>query len=226
LDHPDSALAEAMRSLRAAIGFAQDKASKTVLITSPTVDEGKTFTAIGLARAAAQSGDRVLIIDCDARRRGLSRAFGVKSEAGLIEALQQRFTVSQVLLKDNRTNLHILPLAAFERQDRPELLESPEFRTFTAALAPHYDLIVLDAGPVLLSSAVQVISSWADAVVLSLKWRGTTKGQTEAALDLLARARANLVGCVLTQADVTNPRFFEDGDMGAMLSRYADYFKA
>jgi capsular exopolysaccharide synthesis family protein len=226
VDHPNGALAESLRSLRANIAFAGEGKVKTVLVTSPTVDEGKTFIAIGLARAAAQSGARVLLIDCDLKRRGLSRAFNVVQEVGLMEVLQRKAPLTDVLVTDEHSTVRVVPLAAFRRQSGETLLEGETFKDFIATIAPSYDLIVLDGGALLLSANMKMVSSWVDGVVLALKWRSTSKGQVETALDLLARARANLLGSVLTQADVTRSRFFEDGDMGAVLNRHADYFAA
>jgi capsular exopolysaccharide synthesis family protein len=225
VDHPHSALSESLRRLRASVELAEGGRIRSLLITSPGMEEGKTFTAVGLARAGAMSGDRTLIIDTDLQGRGLSRAFGLNTDAGLIEVLQRRVDLTAALFRDDRTALFILPLSTTRHDDAMHLLEGRVFRNFMEALSKRFDLIVIDGAPILLSSQMQMVSSWADGVVLGLKWRVTTRGQTEASLDALARARANLLGCLLTKADISRGRFFQDGDSGAVMNRYVGYFQ-
>ncbi len=87
-EDPSSAIAEAARSIRTNLLFmAPDHPYRTLLVTSAAPAEGKTTVACCVAIAMAQTGQRVLLVDCDLRRPRLHRIFGVGSEQGLTTAL-------------------------------------------------------------------------------------------------------------------------------------------
>lgn len=87
-ERPKSPIAEAYRSLRTNIQFANlDNNMKTILITSATPGEGKTITLLNIAIAMAQNKQRVIVIDCDMRKPRIHKILGISNKSGLAEYL-------------------------------------------------------------------------------------------------------------------------------------------
>ncbi|MFW8695592.1 hypothetical protein ACOI9Y_34010, partial [Mesorhizobium japonicum] len=100
-----------------------------------------------LARVAAQSGARVVLVDCDLRRRNVNRLLGVEPEKGLIEVLNRSATLDQALLLDEPSGAYVLPLAknSFTPKD---VFGSEAMTQLIATLRESFDLVILDTAPV------------------------------------------------------------------------------
>ena len=87
---PKSSMSEAIRTLRTTLQFASvDKKIKTILVTSSVPGEGKSFVAANLAVAFADSGSKVLLVDCDIRKGRQHTIFGLHNKKGLSNLLLQ-----------------------------------------------------------------------------------------------------------------------------------------
>jgi len=201
LKRPQSTFAEAFRTLRTSIQFAEaSKPIRVVAITSSVPGEGKTTTAMGLARAAAAAGSKVLLIDADARRRASSRQFTDNVKLGLDEVLAGSATLEQAIVKDSLSDACVLP----QRLDSKgiSLAESPRLAQLIEQVRERYDLVILDTPPVLPVDEARVIASMADGVVLLVRWRRTPSKAASVALRRLYDVHAELLGAVLTLVDV------------------------
>ncbi|WP_151954097.1 GumC family protein [Sphingomonas sp. EC-HK361] len=213
LQRPQSLLAEAFRSLRTSIQFATpDLRHRVIAIASSVPGEGKTTTAICLARTAAAAGITTLLIDCDPRRRATSRQFGGQVKAGLNEVLAGSAQLDQVLVKDTATGAWLLP----QRIDAAELTltEGGRFAALLAQLRERFELILLDTAPVLAIDEARVVASLADGVVFLLRWRTTPAKAAEIALNRLADVDANVLGVAQTQVNVVEQARAGFGDAG------------
>jgi len=201
LKRPQSAFAEAFRTLRTSIQFADTgKPVRVVAITSAVPGEGKTTVAIGLARAVAAAGGKVLLIDCDARRRASSRQFAEGVTVGLDEVLAGSATLEQAIVQDGLSTACVLP----QRLDSKgiSLTESPRLAELIEAVRERYDLVLLDTPPVLPVDEARVIASLADGVVFLVRWRRTAANAAAVALRRLNDVHAEVLGAVLTLVDV------------------------
>src|SRR5690606_3279461 len=113
MQKPLSVFSEALRSLRSALQLSNvDNPPKVILFTSALPSEGKTTTSVSFARAAAVSGLRVVIVDCDLRHPSVHKTFGLPTpQLGLVELLAERLDPQAVMLQDDKTGLKILPVA-------------------------------------------------------------------------------------------------------------------
>ena len=223
LKRPQSTYAEAFRTLRTSIQFADAaKPVRVVAITSAVPGEGKTTTAMGLARAVAAAGGKVLLIDADARRRASSRQFAADVTLGLDEVLAGEATLDQAIVKDSLSDACLLP----QRLDSKgiSLAESPALAELIERVRERYDLVILDTPPVLPVDEARVIASMADGVVFLVRWRKTPSKAASVALRRLYDVHAEMLGAVLTLVDVGEQERagYEDG--GTFLKAYRPYY--
>lgn len=221
---PQSAFAEAFRSLRTSLDLTGEHAAKVVLVTSSLPQEGKTTTSIGLARSAAQQGKRVIIIDGDLRRRGLNRLIKQKTAPsyGLLEVLSGSIPLHQALIRDEDTGLMVLPVA--KTQDLTESLTGKAMDDLLDQLRESYDLIIIDAPPVLPIAEARSLAAKADAVVFAVRWRKTPEQAIRTAFRLLPRDKVKMMGVVLTRVDMRKQSRHGYGDPGYYYNQYKSYY--
>jgi polysaccharide biosynthesis transport protein len=193
-----SEFTESMRVLRTTIqysGVGQAR-NQIVSVTSALPNEGKTTVSLCLARVAALSQQRVLLIDCDLRRRSLKEVLELEPQAGLVEVLAGSVHWRQAVLVDEASGMHLLPLSdtgftpkdVFGGEDMNSLLEE---------LRGSFDLIVLDCAPVLAVAETRVIVAKADCTVLVARWEKTPVRAVRTALRQLQDAGAHIRGVTL-----------------------------
>ncbi len=202
IEKPHSSFAEAYRHLRASIMFADiDKAAKTVAVVSSLPSEGKTSMTYCLGRMAAMSGTKTIVIDGDIRLRQLTEVSGLKPEAGLLEYLFGEARLGDVVVTDEKTGLHILPLT--DRKNTPrDVFGSRAFDALLSLLQETYDLVIIDTGPILLMAETRVVTSKVDQVVVAARWRKTHRGTLRETMKILRDFHANITGVVLTFVDL------------------------
>jgi capsular exopolysaccharide synthesis family protein len=225
VQRPQSLLAEAFRSLRTSISFAlPHQKHRIVAIASSVPGEGKTTTAICLARSAAAAGVKTLLVDCDPRRRATSRQFGGNVKVGLNELLRGSASLDQVLVQDQATGAWLLP----QRVDADDLTltESGHFAALLTKLRERFDLILLDTAPLLAIDEARVVASMADGVVFLMRWRKTAAKAAEIALDRLSDVDANVIGVALTQVNVVEQARAGFGDAGYYYKDVESYHTA
>lgn len=220
---PMSAAAEAMRSVRAGLWLGQNP-PKCVVVTAARPGEGKTTTAVSLARIAAQGGERVILIDCDLRQPGFVRVFGRDDGPGLVDLLGGAASLAAVRKRDRLTQLDYVMVGSNEPA-ASRLFMGDAMGELIARLRDEYDLIVLDAPPALAMVDARVIGRVADATLLCVRWRDTPRSVVRAAMDLLADAKANVVGALLTRVDPQSHRRSGYADAEVYHPRYGGYFR-
>ena len=88
--NPRSPVSEAYRSLRTNLQFLRmDKKARILLITSSSLQEGKTYNVVNLSLSLAQAGEKVLLVDADLRRPAVHRIFGLKRQPGLTDYIME-----------------------------------------------------------------------------------------------------------------------------------------
>lgn len=228
IDHlvtkPVSSFAEAFRSLRATIEYsclATD--AKVLAVTSSLSGEGKTTTAIGLARSAALASVRTVVVDCDLRQQSIAELLDLSPEVGLLEVLSGKVPLDQALLRDRKSGAMILPLV--ESHFTPEdPFSSPQMLQLVDELRRRFDLVILDTPPVILVTETRAVARCADAVLLLAHWRRTPRALVQTALRLLAGAGVKLAGVALTQVDLRRPASIDPGDPTAYYLTHKNYY--
>lgn len=223
---PLSGFAEAFRSLRTSILYARvGEPVKVIAVTSALPGEGKTTTAVCLAISGAKAGSRVVIVDCDIRRRNVSKLLGVDAKVGLLDVLDGDVSLKDALMQGETSGAWVLPIAHREFTPK-EVFNTEAMGRLLDTLRQDFDLVILDTAPVLAIAETRVLASRSDAVVFLTRWRKTPAKAADAALKALEQSEAHVAGVVLTQVDVNQQARYGYGDPGYYYSSVKKYYAA
>ena len=210
VEHRETPFAETVRAIWTALRIGQKgQLARTVGVTSSIPDEGKTTTALALARSAALAGRRTLLIDCDSRRLGSTLALGLVDRRGLIEVLEGSADLDNVLFVDKPSGAHVLPINS-SGTGNFDIVQSDATSALLETCRMRYDLVVLDIGPIIPVADARAIAAMVDTVLLVVRWRTTPRPVLKTALRELNRAGARIFGVVLTQVDTRSSAVLDE----------------
>ncbi|WP_165374851.1 GumC family protein [Sphingomonas montana] len=219
-----SLFGEAFRSIRTAYQLGQaDHSVRVISVSSALPNEGKTTTSISLARSAALAGLRVVLVDCDMRRRASTKSVGGQADAGLIEVLKGAVPLEQALVRDVPSGAWVLPQSAAGATSY-DLITSQAMVTLLSRLRADFDLVVLDTAPVLPLAEARALAGMADSVLLVVRWRKTPIRAAKMALELLGRAGARVDGAALTLVNIRQHSRSGHGDEMAYYKQFQNYY--
>jgi capsular exopolysaccharide synthesis family protein len=208
LERQMSAFAEAFRVLRTTILFAAGQPkTQVVAVTSALPGEGKTTISLCLARVAALSGQRVLLIDCDLRRRSLKEVLDIEPPVGLLQVLSGEASWRQAIYLDEASGMCVLPVSGSGFTPK-EIFGAEDMSRLVSDLRGSFDLIVLDCAPVLAVAETRVAAARADCVVVVSRWQKTSMRAVRSALQQLSDAGANVRGVALNGVDRHVPGYY------------------
>jgi polysaccharide biosynthesis transport protein len=211
---PKSPVAEAYRTLRTNIQFERmERGGKVLVVTSPTLQEGKTTTIVNLALTMAQNGQKTLLIGANMRRPSIYRFFGIEREPGLsdilvgnaqwrdcvrgvADILMGRFEMEDVMAAPGLDNLHIIEAGPIP-PNPSELLSTTAMTEFLRAVAAEYDIVLIDTPPILPVTDSAIVAGKADGVLLVYQAGKVGRLVLKRAKAHLEAARAQVWGVVL-----------------------------
>lgn len=187
----------AVSALNAALrGSHGEKRPQALALVSPRTGDGKTSMAVGLARALALSGQRVVVVDADTRRPRLAKAFGVRPPAFLDEILDGARPVSQFVCRDTQSAACII--GARRYAGPPEaLLASSQFHALIADLMKRFDLVLIDTEALDRSSGALHAALAANEAILLARPDSTDPVRILAAAESLAGCGRRPLGLVI-----------------------------
>jgi len=199
LADPRSAISEAYSSLRTALQFSTASGPPaTLLVTSAKPSEGKSTTALALARGFARLGMRTLLIDSDLRNPSLHRALETSNMAGLSTLLTGAAQLDDVVQNTSIPNLFFIPCGPLPPVPA-ELLGGPHLRAVLAIALAQYDQIIIDGPPVMGLADAPLLAAATDGSILVVEAGSTRRGLTRASLTRLSTASSRVLGVVLTK---------------------------
>lgn len=209
-DVPRSMVAESFRRIRTNLQFAAPAdRQRTIVVTSPIPQDGKTTVASNLAIVQAQSGRRVLLIDANLRRPELQRVFEGLSQQGLTNILVGDGSLLTCVSKTKIPNLDVI--ASGPLPPNPiDLLSGNRWRDLLREALAQYDQIIIDTPPVLLASDAGVLATTVDGVILVVRANRNSRGVAKRACTLLSHVNAHMFGAVLNAARVTRGGYFRE----------------
>ncbi|MDE8650475.1 GumC family protein [Novosphingobium album (ex Liu et al. 2023)] len=201
LDDRLSAFSESYLALRSVLSFSTAEGlPKVILCTSSLPSEGKSTTAIALARSFAAIGKKTLLIDGDLRKPTVHFALELPREPGFSNVIVDRDTFAQAVHTEIRPNLDVLTCGTMP--PNPAELFGGELVAGTIDLvADKYDVVILDGPPVMGLADGPLLASIADGTLLVVEAGRGHRGQTKVAIRRLRANNARIIGAVLTKFD-------------------------
>ncbi len=193
-----SARAEAFRQLRTNLRFADvDMPARVILVSSATSAEGKTTTTCNLAIILAQAGARVALVEADLRRPSFREYLGIETAAGLTSVLIGAVDLDDVLLPwgDDGGRLEVLPSGPLP-PNPSELLGSRGMGEVLRELSGHFDIVLIDAPPLLPVTDAAVLAAQVDGTLLVVRNGRTRREQLARAAEVLRAVDARVLGVV------------------------------
>jgi Mrp family chromosome partitioning ATPase/uncharacterized protein involved in exopolysaccharide biosynthesis len=212
---PKSTIAEAFRSLRTNVEFQSlEKGIKTLCLTSSSLMEGKTTTAINLAIAMAQLGRKTLLVETDLRRPIAHHAFGIPRDPGLAEVILGNKSwgecirsatdlmlgplgLENLMASPNIDKLHILT-SGTPPPNPTEFLNSQRMTELIGTFRQEFDLVIFDCSPILPVTDAAILASKMDGTLIVYRVGQTPRVAIRRAKALLENVRAKVLGIILT----------------------------
>lgn len=210
-----SPVSEVFRSLRTNIQYMSKSSScQTILVTSTTHGEGKSWIVSNLAVTFAQTGKNVIIIDADMRRPRQNNIFGIDMFPGLsnyLAGMSSRGTDKNIAVKDciqatEIDNLYVLPAGNIP-PNPSELLESTKTKELLNELKKIFDVVIFDGAPCLLVTDATIISRIVDSTILVASYKTTKIDELKDAKRRIEAIGGHVAGVVLNRTKLTKKKY-------------------
>lgn len=220
---PRDAVRSVLEILRATRGADRPR---SISITSAVPHEGKTILSIWLARVSAMMGLRVLLVDADLRRPAVAKYLGLRATArSTSKILISGEGLMDVVREDPLTGMHYVTCQ--NQDDKIQGVETlQDLETFLQEARDLYDLVIVDSAPILAAPESLSVCRMTDGVIFAVHWGHTSPRQARHAVSMLRPAKANLLGAVVTRADVRKHTRYAYGDVGDVYFRHKAYYRA
>lgn len=194
-------IAEAFSTLYSSIRLKDEgKTARCIVVTSTIPGEGKSFITRNLALCFASHGEKVLLVDCDLRRPTAHRGFKVDNLAGVIDVCTKNTPLDEVIQKNIRPNLDLLPSGG--RSENPaQNLTSRNFEAMLVELRKRYDRIFIDTPPVSLVSDAFIVLPMCDGSIYSIFFNKVRRKAAQFCVQRLQEISVPHFGAVLNGLD-------------------------
>lgn len=192
---------DAISTLYANIRFAeQESPIRSIVITSATAREGKSFIALQLAKAMAQSGKKTLLVDANCHAPVLAGQLGVTAARGIAEIVASGADLSEAVSGTKTTDLAFLNggsgLAA-----PADLFGTDAFADMVKGVSAAYDYVIFDTPALDSYIDAAVLASVVDATLLVVRQHAVSRDAVAAACDQLGKAHAHVIGVALNDCE-------------------------
>jgi polysaccharide biosynthesis transport protein len=197
---PYGPFAEAIRRLQIGVDLAlrrsgidrRSQGGSVILVTSANTNEGKTTTALSLARAYALSGKKALLIDCDLRKPSVNVHLDLPPSPRLHERLADTDTdprLDELVVRDELTKASVLIGGRPEDATALGVITGEHFARLVEAARRDYEIIVLDAPPVGAVIDAIYLAQIADVIVAMIRYATTSQQDAQKMIAALAEAK-------------------------------------
>lgn len=216
LDRSEQRGAEAFGILRSRLlSMHATLGARSVLITSAEIEEGKTLIALNLAISFGQLGQkRVLLVDGDLRRRGISHLLRLEHSMGLNEFLQQGKPFAQVVQRTTFSELSVVPAGNPPAGSLPRVLEGPRWAEFLEQAREQFELIIIDSLPAAAPFAdFELLLAPCETALLVVRMRKTTREGIARAMQRIDRKKllGVLVNDTKSSGYYSYSRYYREG---------------
>jgi tyrosine-protein kinase Etk/Wzc len=198
---------ESLRNFRTALQFSLPQfRNNIVLITGATPGMGKSFVSANLAAIMAATGKKVLLIDADLRNGLLHLYFGFGRHDGLSDAIAGARRLDQVIHHGVIENMDFITTGTLP-QHPSELLLRPNFGAFLKELSSRYDLVLIDAPPILAVADTMIVGAHVGAIYIMTRAGVTTPGEISESMKRLSQAGLEAKGVLFNDLKVRPGRY-------------------
>lgn len=188
---------EAYKTLRTNVIFSlPQEGCKKICVTSSIASEGKSTNCLNLAITFAETGAKVLIIDCDLRRPNISKLLERKSYPGLSNVLVGLNKLEDVISDSGYKNLDVI-FSGNIPPNPAELLGSDKMSDIIDELSKKYDYIFFDTAPVNIVTDTTILAKWMSGIIMVVLYNSTDKDTIEESIKQLEFVGAKILGFVL-----------------------------
>ncbi len=199
---PKSTSSEAYRGIRTSILFSSaENQPQVIIVSSAAPGEGKTITTTNLAITMAQSGSRVIILDCDMRRPKVHKIFGISREIGLSNILVGGCKVEEAIVHTQIPNLDVIPCGPIP-PNPSEILGSERMADLLDRLRKNCTQIIIDSPPITAVTDAVVLAKIADGLVMVISAGETPREIIQNGLRQLQSVNAHVLGAVLNGVEM------------------------
>jgi receptor protein-tyrosine kinase len=197
-DHGGS-VGEAFRVLRTNLQFSNlDAKRQMVVISSAVPEEGKTFVATNLAISMAKAGRSVLLVDADMRNPNVADLLGLENSVGVITVLLGRTTLEHAI-QEHVSGVSFLG-TGIQPPNPAEVLDTQAMRDLLGTVRAEYDVVIIDAPPILPVADAAILATEVDGVLLLARYGSTTRDQLRQAVSRVDSVGGRLLGTILNRS--------------------------
>ncbi|MDX9822102.1 MAG: polysaccharide biosynthesis tyrosine autokinase, partial [Syntrophales bacterium] len=205
---PKSTASESYRGIRTGILFSSaDSSPQVLLVTSAGPREGKTITAANVAITMAQTGGRVVILDCDMRRPKVHKVFETSRDRGMANILVGTCEIDEAIMPTKVPNVDIIPSGPIP-PNPSEILGSHRMEGLIKTLRGRYERIIIDSPPITAVTDAVILSRIVDGVVLIIRSGEVHREIIKNALSQLKSVNARLLGAVLNGVEMGRDSYY------------------
>ena len=170
---------------------------KTILVTSAEMNEGKTTTICNLAKCFGELDDiKVILIDCDFKKRGVSRKLGISNPFGVSDIVFGNKKLDECIQKVE--DIDVLPSGGVPN-NTSMLLNSKAMKNLVSELREKYDYVFIDSPPICRLNDACIIAQYVDGTVLVNASKEIDPKVAKLTLEKLKKVGANIIGVVLNK---------------------------
>ena len=219
---PLSQFSEAIRAVKVTSDVSEGaKSHKVIGITSSLPNEGKSTVSASLAQLCAHTGARVILVDCDLRRRSLTQLLAPNAKAGIIDVITEAASLDDVVWFDASTKLSFLPAVARSRLTHTsEVIASAAMKRLFNRLRERYDYVVVDLSPLAPVVDVRAATHLLDSYLFVVEWGKTKIDMVQRTLNTSRGVYDNLLGVILNKVDLNRLGRY---DYSGYYARYGYY---
>ncbi len=189
--------------------LAGEQGVRSLMITSSQRDEGKTTAASHLALTAARYGNKpVVLVDFDLRRPRIHQVMGLLQKGGVADVLRGQIPLEEALKSTPLDNLTVL--TSGRSMNSPSgLLDSPATQALLEGLRARFDLVIVDAPPVIPVTDPMLIAPQVDATLLVVMAGEVPRAVVKRAAGMIRDSGARLLGVVVNNLDEVLPYYYD-----------------
>ncbi|MGZ2368739.1 polysaccharide biosynthesis tyrosine autokinase [Ancylomarina sp. YFZ004] len=195
--YPSAPITEAFRSLRTRLDYLKNGSDKqTILVTSSTTGEGKSFCSVNIAGIHALAGRKTILLGFDLRKPQLGEYLGVSEEVGITSYLNGKNTLEEVIHHSKYKNLDCI-VAGPIPPDPAEIVGSKATAILFEELEKRYECIVIDTSPMGIVTDALLLTPYASTNIFVVRHQFTNKLFFKRNMKILSEANIHNVGLVM-----------------------------